>query len=230
LLTGFSPTPPGREISGTYRIVSVTAVRYDTDRHAYMLIGWQPNKWASLIIEETTQRFSIDVNGRRVTDEVLFGGQVALPSLDLPGDPNLPRPFHPLCRFYGFCADSMVTMAHPPIPTNASLLLTKQNIKLNAQKLSSFNETCAVLTDESFSIDFQEHETSEARRICNCRHYSFLCRKLGLTCSASALITLFAIEYQPFIFAEPGDIWIDIHHSMRATNTYVLARRERGTM
>ena len=61
--------------------------------------------------------------------------------------------------------------------------------------------------------------------ICKCRHFSFLCRKLGLPCSASALITSF-VHHQPFfIFAEPGDIWIDIRLST-PVRTYVLARRE----
>ena len=55
--------------------------------------------------------------------------------------------------------------------------------------------------------------------------FSFFCREHGLPCSASAFINFF-VRHQPFfIFAEPGDIWIDIRLST-PVRTYVLARRE----
>jgi hypothetical protein len=83
-----------------------------------------------------------------------------------------------------------------------------------------------VVADESILFDSQEHELLEARCICKCRHFSFLCRELGLPCSASALITTFARHQPFFIFAKPGDIWIDIRLTT-PVRTYVLARRER---
>jgi len=73
----------------------------------------------------------------------------------------------------------------------------------------------------------QEHETLEAERICNVRHYSFLCRKLGFSCAVASLITRFALEDTPFFFAEPGDIWIDIKLST-PVRTYVLARKRQN--
>ena len=66
---------------------------------------------------------------------------------------------------------------------------------------------------------------NDNKRICRCRHYSFLCRDLNLPCSASALITMFLTQHPPFIFAEPGDIWIDIRLST-PNRTYVFARPE----
>ena len=79
------------------------------------------------------------------------------------------------------------------------------------------------VADESTSYESQEHEANVAKRICKCQHYTFLCRELGLPCSASALITEFVIEHRPYIFAEPGDLWLDIRLTT-PNRTYVLAR------
>lgn len=59
----------------------------------------------------------------------------------------------------------------------------------------------------------QEHETQEAERICSSRHVFFLCRDFGLSSATAAIVTQYVTDVQPFIFAEPVDIWIDIRLS-----------------
>jgi hypothetical protein len=74
----------------------------------------------------------------------------------------------------------------------------------------------------------QEHEVQEAEENCKNfrkRHLSFLCRELGLPCQVASQISQYVIA-PPFIFAEPGDVWIDIRLST-PKRTHVLARRRR---
>ena len=114
--------------------------------------------------------------------------------------------------------------------TNATLIVTKRNdnkgslYKVNAPKAFKLvHEETGIVADESAPFESQEEEAREARKVCKSRHYSFLCRELGLPCSSSALITQFVGEHKPYIFAEPGDIWIDVRLST-PVRTYVLAR------
>jgi len=61
----------------------------------------------------------------------------------------------------------------------------------------------------------QEHEEQAAEEICNDfrkRHKSFLCRDLGLPCHVASHIFQYVVA-PPSIFAEPGDVWIDIRLS-----------------
>ena len=90
-----------------------------------------------------------------------------------------------------------------------------------AFKLTMHEE--GVVKNESSSYELQQHEADVARRICMCKHYSFLCRELKLPCSASAVITGFLKTSLPYIFAEPGDLWLDIKLST-PNRTYLLAR------
>ncbi|KAL7552048.1 hypothetical protein ACHAWF_015281, partial [Thalassiosira exigua] len=114
--------------------------------------------------------------------------------------------------------------------SNASLVVTKQNDnkgRIYRVQSSKAFKLVSEETEVGFEIQSrksnQVREAAKARRICKRRHLSFLCRKLGLPCAASALIAAFATE-QSYIFAEPGDIWIDICLSTK-NRTYVLARR-----
>ena len=116
------------------------------------------------------------------------------------------------------------------MPTNASLIVTKLNdnkgriYKVDAPKafkLVDFEE--GVLSNESARFESQQHETDTARCICKCTHFSFLCRDLRLPCSASKLVTEYLHQHEPFIFAEPGDLWLDIRLTT-PNRTYVLAR------
>jgi len=80
IMPGFSPTPPGRELCGAYKIIFVGALHYKKgQQQSKVLLGRQP-KTGSLIIEESTQAFTVGVNGRRITDQVLFDGEVSLPN------------------------------------------------------------------------------------------------------------------------------------------------------
>jgi hypothetical protein len=75
--------------------------------------------------------------------------------------------------------------------------------------------------------------TSHAEYIYNTRHYSFLCREMGLSCVLATLITQYIgndvlpkpEDYPPYLYAEPGDIWMGGKLSSRNTRTYLLARK-----
>lgn len=237
-MAGFSTTPPGKEICGTYKIMFVAALRpFANQPRASILLRRRPNS-GSLIIEESTQRFTIGVGGRlgstapmRLTDQTIFSGEVFLPNESRSVD----KYFGPGFKFFGFEADSGATASYPSMASNASLIVTKQNDNKGriyrvehpkAFKLVN-NETGFMMVNNDGSSN-QDQETAEARRVCKRRHPSFLCRELGLPCSASALIAAFATE-QPFLFAEPGDVWIDICLSKK-NRTYVLARRKPGVL
>ncbi|KAL7536468.1 hypothetical protein ACHAXR_007186 [Thalassiosira sp. AJA248-18] len=229
IMPGFSPTPPGREICGAYKIIFVGAIHHKkrSKRQAKVLLGRQPQS-GSLVIEESAQTFTIGGNGRQITDQVMFEGQVSLPN----GGRGVDICFGPGYKFYGFDANSEATLSYPSMASNASLIVTKMNdnkgriYKVQSRKALKLVNKTSKRSGEQISFDSQEHEVIKAERICKCRHFSFLCRKLGLPCSASALITAFvAIKHPPYIFAEPGDVWIDIRLST-PVSTYVLARRE----
>ena len=159
----------------------------------------------------------------------IFDGEVSLPA----EGSRIDRYFGPGYKFYGFEANSEANLNYNSRASNACLIVTKRND--NKGRLYRVDQPKAfklvdseggVVANESASFDSQEHESMEARRSCKCRHFSFLCRELGLPCSASALITSY-VRHQPFFnFAEPGVIWIDIRLST-PVRTYVLARRER---
>jgi hypothetical protein len=80
------------------------------------------------------------------------------------------------------------------------------------------------MTDGEEVYESFEQEVEHAERIMNSRHYSILCQGLGLPCHVATLITRYVEEKPEFIFAEPGDIWIDIRLST-PKRTYVLARK-----
>lgn len=85
-----------------------------------------------------------------------------------------------------------------------------------------------MMRDGDAVYESQAHEAQEAKCICKCRHYAFLCRDLGLPCAAAAVITQYVVEHPPFIFAEPGDLWLDIRLTT-PNRTYVLARPHKET-
>eukprot|EP00804_Cyclotella_cryptica_P008482 CCRYP_003979-RA/>CCRYP_003979-RA protein AED:0.38 eAED:0.38 QI:1941/0/0.5/1/0/0/2/0/376 len=202
IMAGFSPTPPGVEICGI------------------------------LVIKPSSRYMSIGVgNGQgtsRVASQSIFMGKLSLPGLN-DGD-KIDKYFGPGYNFFGFSSESKARQRYTPMPSNASLIVTMLNDNKGriyrvdapkAFKLTDHEE--GVLKNESTSYLSQDHETEIARRICRCRHYSFLCRDLKLPCSASAVITKFLNPHQPYIFAEPGDLWLDIRLTT-PNRTYVLAR------
>ncbi len=240
LMPGFSSTPPGAEICGHYKVIYIAALLFDKNKQRANIIRRRQPKNGSILIKKSSRPFTIGVDSRlgtpgplrsvgRVTSPTIFDGEV---SLSAEGS-MINRYFGPGYKFYGFEANSEANLNYNSIASNACLIVTKRND--NKGRLYRVDQPKAfklvdseggVVANESASFDSQEHESMEARRICKCRHFSFLCGELGLPCSASALITSF-VRHQPFfIFAEPGDIWIDIQLSA-PVRTYVLARRER---
>ena len=239
IMPGFSSTPPGTEICSNYKIIYLAAVRYDTStQQANILLRHEP-KSGWLTIREYTLPFNIGVGGiimggmRRgsssVTSPTIFDGRVDLHE-DGSSITKIDQYFGPGYNFYGFEDNSAATKSCPSMATNATLIVTKRNdnkgrlYKVNAPKAFKLvHEETGIVTDESAPFESQEEEAREARKVCKSRHYSFLCHELGLPCSASALITQFVGEHKPYIFAEPGDIWIDVRLST-PVRTYVLAR------
>ena len=163
---------------------------------------------------------------RSVTSESIFSGRVILSG----EGHKIDQYFGPGYNFYGFSANSNARQAYTPMPTNVSLIVTKLNdnkgriYKVNAPKafkLVDFEE--GVLSNESARFESQQHETDTARCICKCKHFSFLCRNLRLPCSASKLVTEYLHQHEAYIFAEPGDLWLDIRLTT-PNRTYALAR------
>lgn len=240
IMPGFSPTPPGAEICGKYNIIYVAALRYDTgQQRANIYLRRQPER-GTLVISKSRliSPFTVGVSGRlgtancsgRVTSKTVFEGAVSLPSHTW--DDDIDNYFGPGYNFYGFGANSEATLSYPSMASNAALIVTKRNDNKgrlyrvdNPKAFKLVQSEVGVVADERASSESQEQEAIRARRICKCRHFSFLCQELGLPCSASALVTAFVTDAPPFIFAEPGDIWIDIRLTT-PNRTYVLARRK----
>ena len=236
LMPGFSPTAPGAEICGSYKIIYIAALRFDEmTQQANIILRRQP-KDGTLKIQDSSQLFTIGVDGRigtprpsrSVTSPTIVYGEVCL---SREGDHLIDRYFGPGYKFYGFDSNSEATLSYTSMASNACLIVTRLND--NKGRLYQVDRPKAfklvhsepgIVVDESTPFDSQEHESEEARRICNCRHFSFLCRELGIPCAASALITKFVRRKPFFIFAEPGDVWIDIRLST-PVRTYVLARK-----
>ena len=241
VMAGFTPTPPGREICGTYQVIYVAALAYDTGlQQANILLRRQP-KAGSLVIQESNTRFVVGVDGRigssrgasrTIKDRTMFYGQVRLPC----GGGGIDRYFGPGYNFYGFETNSEAALSYPFMASNASLIVTKRNdnkgriYRVDSPKAFKLvhNERGIIANEVSPGIS-QEQEANEAKRICKYRHFSFLCRDLGLPCSVSALVTSFLVETPPYIFAQPGDIWIDIRLST-PNRTYVLARPHKSCL
>lgn len=179
IMPGFSLKPPGAEICGTYNVVYVAALCYDTNRQrANILLRRQP-RGGRLIIKEATQSVTIGVDGRlgtsrasgSVTSPAIFDGEVTLPSYH--NGVGIDRYFGPGYKFFGFGPDSdEATSSDPSMAANASLIVTKQNdnkgriYRVESPKAFKLASTeTGVLADESASFDSQEQETKDARRI-----------------------------------------------------------------
>eukprot|EP00979_Chaetoceros_neogracilis_P004661 scaffold803_cov154-Chaetoceros_neogracile.AAC.2 len=90
-------------------------------------------------------------------------------------------------------------------------------------------EKCS-LRDEGIVYESQEHEVQVAEENCKNfrkRHLSFLCQDLGLPCQVASQISQYLIA-SPFIFAEPGDVWIDLGVDNFFMRSHVLVRRRRS--
>ena len=233
VMPGFTVDPPGAEICGTYKIVFVAALRYRQDK-ASIFLRRQPHcKSSKLVVTEDRRFVDVGINGRlgamasgSTRSETIYSGKVDLYS----GSGEIEHFFGPGYNFYGFSSDSNARQSYSSMPSNSSLIVTKRNdnkgrlYKVDVPKAFKLvTEENGVLRNESARYGSQQIETEVARRICKCKHFSFLCKDLGLPCTASALVTSFVHQHQPYIFAEPGDLWLDIRLTT-PNRTYVLAR------
>ena len=202
-MPGFSLTPPGVEICGMYKVVYLAALRFDPrTRKANVFLRCQPEQ-GTLVIKRSSHPFHIGVGGRlgstahsEIISPTIFDGKV---SLDYRSNHDIDRYFGPGYKFYGFCPSSEASLSYPKKADNASLIVTKRNDNkgrlYKVEKRKAFKlrtrENGTLRKKDVASI---EEEAIEAKRICDCRHFSFLCHELGLPCSASALITSFVLQ------------------------------------
>lgn len=237
LMPGFTPDPPGAEICGTYKIVFVSALRFDNNQNkAKIFLRRQPDSQSSrLTIKEEQRMFQVGRDDRSTTgrtrrtnirSETLYSGKVELEKEGV----EIDQYFGPGYNFYGFSNDSEARQSYSPMATNSALIVTKLNdnkgriYKIGPRKAFKLvTNEYGVVRNESILYTSQEEETQAAQRVCRCKHFSFLCTSLGLPCSAAELITSFVHQHEPYIFAEPGDLWLDIRLTT-PNRTYVLAR------
>ncbi len=135
-------------------------------------------------------------------------------------------------ELYGLDARSEAAQIYSHGPNNASLIANHSHsiigrfYTVSERKAFCNLEREQVAAHRERTFESQEEENNEADKICCSRHWSFLCQHLGLPCGAASLITRYADESPPFIFAEPGDVWIDLNSSNHI-RTFILARRQR---
>jgi hypothetical protein len=217
ILHGFVATPPGIEICGEYDMLFVADIKYcKCDCR---------NINANLYLRRTTNKGNLVINSMlRSIGGMIFSGEVTGNGCD-----HQLRPFN---NFFGFPSTSVVARSYEWKPSNASIIKTKLNHTIGRLYVVSDRKAFRLIDnekgpmrDERIVYESQEHEVQEAEENCKSlrkRHLSFLCRDLGLPCQVASQITQYVIA-PPFIFAEPGDVWIDI-----PKRTYVLARRRRS--
>lgn len=235
-MPGFVATPPSAEICGVYDILFVAALRYNTGTcNADMLLR-RTVREGTLTLSQTSSPFDVVQRvkplpqggiprRREFRSQTTFSGRVEYKECH--------RYFGPGYNFFGLTDDSQVSQNYEFKPSNSATIVTKRNNNLGrlyvVSKRKAFqlikNEVCSM-KDAEFPFESQEHETKEAERICR-SHHSFLCQQLGLPCQVASHISQYAIHDPPYIFAEPGDVWIDIRLST-PVRTYVLARRRQG--
>jgi hypothetical protein len=222
VMNGFHPDPPPiDEICGEYEIVFVASLTYcNLEQNAL----WHLRRRASgsLLIVKPSPDIQSFVPGD------FFGKVITAPGTSY----SVEKYFGGGYNIYGTGKDPKTYGGH--CCSNCFLIKTLRNNNIGRLYVVSERKAFPRIKNENGWMGYgnangiiyesQEHETMEAERICNSRHYSFLCRDLGFSCAVASLITRFAMEDVPFFFAEPGDIWIDIKLST-PTRTYVLARR-----
>ena len=223
LMPGFYEEPPGVEICGRYDLVFAAAVRYNNVKEAAELLFRRQVK-GSMSIQVDSKAVNVAI-GRRNNQVIFQERSIFSGSIFMDEDSQY---FGPGYHFHGFAADSVASQSYDFKAYNAAMVVTKRNN--NIGRLMVVSETKAfrrvdtemeVMADPDQVYESQLHETQEAERICRCRHYAWLCRDLGLPCATAALITQFVTA--PFLFAQPGDVWIDIRLTT-PVRTYVLAR------
>eukprot|EP00592_Proboscia_alata_P006408 CAMPEP_0194354490 /NCGR_PEP_ID=MMETSP0174-20130528/2647_1 /TAXON_ID=216777 /ORGANISM="Proboscia alata, Strain PI-D3" /LENGTH=464 /DNA_ID=CAMNT_0039123463 /DNA_START=161 /DNA_END=1555 /DNA_ORIENTATION=- len=235
VMPGFLPSPPGTEICGEYDIVFAAAL--DDSNHSSggcTKIFLRMTTQGRLTIQECSNSLPVSIREdgsteqRKIRAKSIISAKIQMPEW---GHPTW-NFFGPGYKVFGFPEDSKLTRCSLEKPTNASLIVTKKNNNLGRMYVVSerkafrrIQSEAGSMTDKPVTMSkVQKQEVIDAELCCGRRHFSFLCKDLGLPCETGGLITRFVVDDPPFIFAEPGDIWIDTRLST-PTTTYVLARR-----
>ena len=218
IMPGFSE-PCGVEVCGEYDIVFAASLHYDNAQgHASMLL--RRTAEGRMVIEKNIVQAFLGI-----ATPMIFSGNVTMRNSI---DGEIDNHFGPGYNFFGFDKDS-VDYDHKP--SNATVIKTMRNNNIGrlyvVSERKAFRRTRherRIMTDGEEVYESFGQEVEHAERIMNSRHYSILCQGLGLPCHVATLITRYVEEKPEFIFAEPGDIWIDIRLST-PKRTYVLARK-----
>jgi len=217
IMPGFSE-PCGVEACGEYDIVFAASLLYcNAQRNASMLL--RRTAEGCMVIEKSRlQQFLHEATP-------IFSGKVTMRN-SIYGE--IDHHFGPGYNFFGFDKDS-VEYDHKP--SNATVIRTKMNSNIGrlyvVSERKAFRRTRlerGIMRDGEEVYESFEQEVEHAECVLNSRHYSILCQGLGLPCHVATLITRYVEDKPEFIFAEPGDIWIDIRLST-PKRTYLLARR-----
>lgn len=230
VMPGFLPSSPGTEIIGEYDVVFVAALDQSGVGGAKNVLRMTTQ--GRLTVKECFHLLPVSIRGdgisRKIRAKTMLSVKVEMPEW---GHPTW-KYFGPGYNCFGFPKDSQLSRCYQEKPTNASLVVTKKNNNLGRMYVVSerkafcrIHKEAGLMTDEPVTTSkLQKQEAIKAEQCCCSRHFLFLCRDLRLPCNVCVLITRFVIDDPPFMFAEPGDIWIDISLST-STTTYVLGRR-----
>jgi len=216
MLPGFQAEPPGIEVCGVYDIVFVAALEYNSfSGNADMKLR-RVAQGKVKIFETASSNIAFPI----------FSGRI-----DIPCTTATNEFFGAGYNILGYGRESIETTSYTHKPTNSCTIKTHRNnnvgrlyVVSERKAFRKINREQGEMADGPTTYESQAHEALEAERICSCRHFSFLCRDLGLPCNVCTLVTRFVEEDPEFIFAEPRDIWIDIRLST-PNRTYVLARK-----
>lgn len=234
VMPGFSTVPPDADtLCGRYKIMFAAALQFNNATQKACILLRRPAS-GNLLITGCKRPVTIGVGGRLgslrtadlVTGLTSFEGKLLLNG----SCRTIDRFFGPGYKFFGFSPNTDASRSYTSKAANATLIVTKKHD--NKGRLYVINRPKAfmpvelesgTLLDESSDLGSQEQEYMVSKNYFKRRHISFLCKRLGLPCAVSSIITSY-VYANPCIFAEPGDIWIDIRLTT-PVRTYVLARK-----
>jgi hypothetical protein len=219
-LRGFVATPPGIEVCGEYDIVFVTA------RQGAMDLGTTTNE-GNLVIKAMPRSSSATIFSRKVKrcHHLLFDTYERTFYFDLRA-----QHFGPGSDFFGCPSLSFGARNVSTIKKELNNNIGQVYVVSDRKAFRLIDREKRPLRDGGIVYESQEHEVQVAEKNCKNfrkRHLSFLCRDLGLPCQVASQISQYLIA-PPFIFAEPGDVWIDLRISSKSILRYVLVRRRRS--
>eukprot|EP00979_Chaetoceros_neogracilis_P002418 scaffold419_cov185-Chaetoceros_neogracile.AAC.3 len=232
----FVATPPGIEVSGEYDVVFVAACEDAIDNREDDFISnadvWlrettnKSNNVKNLVIKAMPRSFSATIFPRKVKryHNHFFNTYERMFPLDLRA-----QHFGPGYDFFGCPSLSFGER-------NVSTIKKELNNNIGQLYVVSDRKAFRLIDRENplriggIVYESQEHEVQVAEENCENfrkRHLSFLCRDLGLPCQVASQISQYLIA-PPFVFAEPGDVWIDLRLKRKSMINYVLVRRRKS--